>query len=123
VVFAYEARAKGAGGQAKRGTMRLPLAQFIGRWRLHVPPPGAVRVRCWGLYAHTQGTALAVCRQQLGQGPVALPPHWDWQSGCEGRGEVHPERCAVCGQRLVCVALVPRAGAPPPAAAGWAEVA
>jgi Putative transposase len=55
VVLGYEERAKGPGRQAKRGTMRLPLAQFIGRWRLHVPPPGAVRVRCWGLYAHTQG--------------------------------------------------------------------
>ena len=123
VVFGYEARAKGPGGQAKRRTMRLPLAQFIGRWRLHVPPPGAVRVRCWGLYAHTQGAALAVCRPQLGQGPVEVPPPWDWQSGCEGRGEAHPERCAVCGQRLVCVALVPRAGAPPPAVAGQQQVA
>ena len=73
VVLGYEARAKGPGGQATRGTMRLPLAQCIGRWRLHVPPPGAVRVRCWGLYAPTHAEVLAPCRRQLGQGPVAVP--------------------------------------------------
>jgi hypothetical protein len=49
VVFRYEERSKGPGGQAKAQTMRLPLAQFLGRWRLHVPPARAVRVRCWGL--------------------------------------------------------------------------
>ena len=123
VVFAYEERAKGPGGQAKRGTMRLSLAQFIGRWRLHVPPPGAVRVRCWGLYAHTQGAALAVCRQQLGQGPVVVPPPWDWQRACAKRGEAHPECCPICGQRLVCTALIPRAGVPPPAETDWEQVA
>jgi hypothetical protein len=123
VVFRYEERAKGPGGQAQQRTMRLPLEQFIGRWRLHVPPPGAVLVRCWGLYAHTQGVALAVCRQQLGQGPVEAPQHMDWQSCGEERGEAHPERCPVCGQRLVCTALIPRAGAPPPAAMGWEQVA
>jgi len=123
VVFGYEERAKGPGGQATRRTMCLPLAQFIGRWRLHVPPPGAVLVRCWGLYAHTQGAALAVCRQQLGQGPVETPPPWEWQRACAERGEAHPERCPVCGQRLVCTALIPRVGVPPPAATAWEQVA
>ena len=123
VVFGYEERAKGPGRQATRGTMRLPLEQFIGRWRLHVPPPGAVLVRCWGLYAHTQGAALAVCRQQLGQGPVEVPERLDWQSCCEERGETHPERCPVCGRRLVCTALIPRAGVPPPAETDWEQVA
>jgi hypothetical protein len=123
VVFGSEERAKGHGGQAKRRTMRLPRAQFIGRWRLHVPPPGAVLVRCWGLYAHTQGAALAVCRQQLGQGPVEAPPPWEWQSACAERGEAHPERGPVCGQRLMCTALIPRAGVPPPAVTDWEQVA
>jgi len=123
VVFRYEERAKGPGGQGQQRTMRLPLEQFIGRWRLHVPPPGAVLVRCWGLYAHTQGLALAVCRQQLGQGPVEAPPPLDWQSVCAERGEAHPERCPVCGQRLVCTTLIPRAGVPPPSATGWEQVA
>ncbi len=123
VVFGYEERAKGPGGQAKRGTMRLPLAQFIGRWRLHVPPPGAVRVRCWGLYAHTHAEVLAQCRRQLGQGPVAVPAPLDGPDE-DGHGvETSPECCPVCGQRLVCTALIPRVGVPPPAATGWRQVA
>jgi hypothetical protein len=123
VIFGYAERAKGPGSAATRGTMRLPLEQFIGRWLLHVPPSGAVLVRGWGLYAHTQGPALAVCRQQLGQGPVEVCPPLDWQSACAERGEAHPERCPVCGQRLVCTALLPRAGVPPPAQTGWEQVA
>jgi hypothetical protein len=123
VVFGYEERAKSPGGQGQPRTMRLPLEQFIGRWRLHVPPPGAVLVRGWGLYAHTQGAALAVCRQQLGQGPVEAPQPLDWQRACAERGEAHPERCPVCGRRLVCTALIPRAGVPPPAETEWEQVA
>jgi hypothetical protein len=123
VIFGYEERAKGPGSAAKRGTMRLPLAQFIGRWRLHVPPTGAVLVRSWGLYAYTRGPALAVCRQQLGQGPVEVPPLLDWQSACAERGEAHPECCPICGRRLVCTALIPPAGVPPPTAAAWEQVA
>jgi hypothetical protein len=123
VVFAYEERAKRPEEQTRQRTMALPLEQFIGRWLLHVPPAGAVRVRCWGLYAHTQGPALAVCRQQLGQGPVEAPPPLDWQSACAARGEAHPECCPVCGRRLVGTALFPRAGVPPPTEPGWEQVA
>src|SRR5918992_811071 len=122
VVFRYTERAKGPGGQAGLRTMRLPLEQFLGRWWLHVPPPRAVLVRGWGPYAHTQGTPPAMCRQQLGQGPVEVPRPWDWQSACAEWGEAHPACCAVCGQRLVCTTLIPRAGVPPPAAADWEQV-
>jgi hypothetical protein len=103
--------------------MRLPLEQFLGRWLLHVPPAGAVRVRCWGRYAHPQGDALAQCRQQLGQAPVEKPKPLGEQSGCAALGEVLPECGPGCGQRLVCTALIPRAGAPPPADTGWEQVA
>ena len=48
VVFQYAERAKGPGGQATQRTMRLSLAPFIGRWLLHVPPAGAVRMCGWG---------------------------------------------------------------------------
>ncbi len=123
VVFRYEERAKGPGGQATQGTMRLPLAQFMGRWLLHVPPPHAVRVRCWGLYAHGQGGALALSRQQLGQEPVAEPELSEWPPACGERGEAQPECCPICRQRLVCIALIPRAGVPPPAETGWEQVA
>jgi hypothetical protein len=38
----------------------------------------------------------------------------DWQTVCAQRGDMHPERCPPCGQWLVCTAVLPRAGAPPP---------
>jgi Putative transposase/Transposase zinc-binding domain len=123
VVFGYEERAKGPQGQATQRTMRLPLEQFIGRCLLHVPPRHAVRVRCWGLYAHTQGEALAHCRQQLGQEPVESPPVWDAPRESAGGAEEQPACCPVCGQRLVCTALIPRAGVPPPHAPSWEQVA
>jgi hypothetical protein len=123
VTFRYEERAKGSGGQAQQRTMRLPLEQFLGRWLLHVPPTRAVLVRCWGVYAHTRGTALARCRQQLGQGPVAQPEPLDGPREGEAWGETHPECCPVCGQRLVCTALIPRAGVPPPAETDGEQVA
>ena len=123
VVFGYEERAKGPQGQATQRTMRLPLEHFLGRWLLHVPPRHAVRVRCWGLYAHTQGNALAHCRQQLGQEPVEIPRVWDAPRESAGGAEEQPACCPVCGQRLVCTALIPRAGVPPPHAPSWEQVA
>jgi hypothetical protein len=89
----------------------------------HVPPGRAVRVRCWGLYAHTHAEALAHCRQQLGQDAVARPGPEDGQPDSRQGAEADPERCPVCGQRLVCTALIPRAGAPPPAKTEWEQVA
>jgi Putative transposase len=123
VVLRYEERAKANGGQPHQRTMRLPLEPFLGRWLLPVPPTRAVRVRCWGLYAHTRGKELARCQQQLGQGPVQTPEPLD--GVCEGEtgGEAHPDCCPICGQRLVCTALLPRAGAPPPAETEWEQVA
>ena len=123
VVFADEERAKGPGGQAKARTMRLPLEQFLGRWLLHVPPVGAVYVRCWGVYAHTQGTALARCRSQVGQDPVEAPVPVDGHPEAHEGTEAPPEHCPVCGPPLVCTALLPRAGVPPPTATGWEHVA
>jgi hypothetical protein len=118
VVFGYEERAKESGGQATQRTMRLSVEQFIGRWLLHVPPARAVRVRCWGLYAHTHAEVLAQCRRQLGQEPVEVSAPLEGPDD-DGRGvEASPECCPVCGQRLVCTALIPRAGVPPPAETG-----
>ncbi len=117
VVFGYEERAKANGGQAKRTTMSLPLDQFVGRWLLHVPPTGAVLVRYWGLYAHNQGEELARCRAQLGQGPMEGPEGLARPHEGTGWAEVPLECCPVCGPPLVCRALLPRSGVPPPAEA------
>jgi hypothetical protein len=123
VVFAYEERAKGPESPARQRTMCLPLEQFIGRWLLHVPPAGAVRVRCWGLYAHTHAKVLTQCRRQLGQGSVDEPAPVEGPYDARQGVDASPERCPVCGQRLVCTALLPRSGSPPPTAAGWKQVA
>jgi hypothetical protein len=123
VIFRYEERSKGPARPAQRRPMRLPLDQFLARWLRHVPPPHAVLVRCWGLYAHTQGDELARCRQQLGQGPIETPVPLDGPHDRQGWGEAPPECCPVCGQRLVGTALLPRAGVPPPAETGWEQVA
>ena len=124
VVFRYEERAKGPGGQATQRTMRLPLDQFIGRWLLHVPPAGAVLVRGWGLYAHTQGAQpWPSAGSKWAKGREEVPPTTGGTHAGETWGEVPAERCPVCGQPLVCTALVPRAGVPPPAEPGWEQVA
>jgi hypothetical protein len=90
-----------AQGRGKRKLLPLAVEDFLPRWLLHVPPPGLQVVRAYGLYAPTKRTALARCRQLLGQAPLDTPPALDWQSYCAQRGEQHPECCPVCGQRLI----------------------
>jgi Putative transposase/Transposase zinc-binding domain len=121
VSFRYRVNGEGS-DRRPRGLMTLPIAAFIGRYLRHVPPPGSRVVRAYGLYAPTKGKALALCRKQVGQGPVSTPVALDWQAACSQQGTEHPERCPVCGQRLVCLGLIPRLRIPPPAPAP-AEVA
>lgn len=94
--------------------MTLSVADLLQRWLLHVPGPQARIVRSYGLYHHTQAEALAVCRVARGQPPVAPPGPLAWQRVCARQGDPHPERCPICGPRLVCTEVIPRAGAPPP---------
>jgi hypothetical protein len=96
-----------AQGRGTRKLLTLPVAEFLQRWLRHVPPPGLQVVRAYGVYAPTKRDALAQSRQALGQGSVAASPTLDWQSYCARRGEQHPERCPVCGQRLIRTATVP----------------
>src|SRR2546426_172381 len=50
VTFLHRARHEGPGsGGAARQHMRLPVADFLQRVLLHVPPPQARVVRCYGL--------------------------------------------------------------------------
>ena len=114
VTFTYRARQEEAdAGPASPHQMRLPVADFLQRWLLHVPVPQTRVVRSYGLYHHAHTEALAHCRAALGQPPVEPPPALDWQTVCAQRGEAHPERCPTCGQRLVCTGVIPRGGAPP----------
>jgi len=93
--------------------MTLPVADFLQRWRLHVPVPQTRVVRCYGLYHQTHTEALALCRAHLGQPPMAIAEPLGWQTLCAQRGDAHPERCPTCGQLLVCTGVIPRGGAPP----------
>jgi hypothetical protein len=115
VTFTCRARseeADGGGPSAQRIT--LSVTDFLQRWLLHVPVPQTRVVRSYGLYHPTQAAALASCRALLGQPPVEVPAVLAWQTVCAQRGDLHPERCPACGQRLVCTRVIPRAGAPPP---------
>src|SRR5438093_1063450 len=115
VTFMYRARQEeGHAGPASSQRMTLPVADFLQRWLQHVPVPQSRVVRCYGLYHHTHMEALALCRADLGQPPVAMLEPLVWQTACAQRGDAHPERCPACGQLLVCTEVIPRAGAPPP---------
>jgi hypothetical protein len=115
VTFCYRLNGEGAGDEpTPQGRMRVSIEEFIRRYLVHVPPPGTRVVRAYGLYAPTKGADLARCRGQLGQGPVAQPPVLDWQTACRNRGDDHPERCPVCGRRLVRLGMILPAKIPPP---------
>jgi hypothetical protein len=123
VTFSYRLNGEGAGDEpTPQGRMRVSIEEFIRRYLVHVPPPGTRVVRAYGLYAPTKGADLARCRGQLGQGPVVQPPVLDWQTACRNRGDDHPERCPVCGRRLVRLGVILPARIPPPGD-GPAEVA
>jgi hypothetical protein len=110
VTFLYRARQEGTTSSQR---MTVPVADFLQRWLLHVAAPQTRVVRSYGLYHHTHAEALACCRTQVGQLPIAIPVALDWQTACAQRGEAHPERCPTCGQLLVCTGVIPRGGAPP----------
>jgi hypothetical protein len=95
------------GGRGKRKRLTLRVEEFLQRWLLHVPPPGLQVGRAYGLYAPTKRETLAQGRQALGQAPMEPPPALDWQTYCAQQGAQHPERCPVCGQRLLRTATVP----------------
>jgi hypothetical protein len=91
--------------------LTFSVADFLQWWLLPVPVPQTRVVRSCGLYHPTQADALAICRAALGQPPVAAPVALDWQTVCAERGDLHPERCPMCGQLLVCTGVIPRGGA------------
>jgi Putative transposase len=72
VTFRYRVNGE-VSDKPRSGLMTLPIAEFIRRYLRHVPAPGTRVVRSYGLYAPSQGEAVAVCRAQLGQEPVATP--------------------------------------------------
>ena len=123
-----------AQGRGTRKLLTLSVTDFLQRWLLHVPPPGLQVVRAYGLYAPAKRAALAQSRQALGQAPLEPPPPLDWQTYCAQQGAQHPERCPVCGQRLLRTALLaphrhrrpggrPQLETPPGPVRAWPEAA
>jgi Putative transposase/Transposase zinc-binding domain len=115
VTFRYRLQGEGS-ADGRRGLMTVPLAEFVRRYLLHVPAPGTRVVRSYGLYAPTRREALACCREQVGQGPVEVPAVLDWQTAWSQHGPEHPERCPMCGRRLVRRGLISPSRRPPPEA-------
>jgi hypothetical protein len=115
VTFLHRTRQEGTAALQR---ITLPVADFLQRWLLHVPMPQTRVVRSYGLYHPSHAATLAVCRAELGQPPLEVPAALDWQTVCAQRGDAHPERCPTCGQRLVCMGVIPRGGAPPRIASG-----
>jgi hypothetical protein len=107
-----------AGAPPPAPQITLAVADFLQRWLLHVPVPQTRVVRSYGRYQPTQAAALAGCRAALGQPPVEMPVPLDWQTVCAQRGDLHPEQCPTCGQRLVCTGMIPRSGVSPPGLSG-----
>jgi len=97
------------GTEACKGDiMTLSVDEFIRRYLLHVPEPHTKVVRSYGLYASKATDALSVCRVAFGQDAVNESDVVDWQRFCETRGDEHPERCPICGCRLIRVMEIPR---------------
>jgi len=104
VTFAYK-----NSDRTKKDTMPLLVDDFIKRYFLHVPYPYTKVVRYYGLYASTARDDLNLCRTLFNQASVKEPEPIDWQTSCEARGDEHPERCPLCGSRLVRGMDIPRA--------------
>lgn len=111
VTFRYrDSRKSKQTGQPETGTMRLPIEQFVGRLLQHVPLPGQRLVRAYGVYAGGRRADLDRCRAQLGQPGFEEPPKRLWQDCVAALGEDHPERCPICGVRLVVRGVLPATG-------------
>jgi hypothetical protein len=107
---------EGAGEEpTSQGRRRVAIDECIRRYLVPVPPPGTRVVRAYGWYAATKRAALAGCRAQLGQEPMAEPVVLDWQTACRERGDAHPERGPRCGRLLVRLGVSLPARIPPPA--------
>ena len=62
----------------KQRRMSLPVEEFLRRFLLHTLPPGFVRIRHFGIFAHRRrGHLLPLCRQLLAAAPAAEPPSKD----------------------------------------------
>ncbi len=96
----------------------IPAADFLRRFRQHLPPRGFVRIRYWGLMAHrTRKTQLPIARRAITTVPV--PPSLPQPTAHTDQGEAHAVagmRCPSCGiGMLIVIGCRRQAPAQPPA--------
>jgi hypothetical protein len=94
--------------RSQRENMILPVTQFIQRYLLHVPYPYIKVVRYYGIYAPAAKDTLSFCRGLFRQEGIHETNVIDRQTSCETKGEDHPEKCPVCGCRLIRMIDIPR---------------
>jgi hypothetical protein len=114
VSFAWRDRAQGN----RRRLMRLPAAQFLQRFALHVLPTGFTRIRHYGLLANRNKRTLLAQAAAALDIPTPQPPKPESvQQFCLRVLHFDPTRCPSCGSgtlRLIATLLpAPRARAPP----------
>ena len=93
-------------GREQVNLISLPIQTFIGRYLQHVPLPNSVMVRSYGLYHHSLGEELALCREILGQPPLENQKFLDWQTLWQKGSDEQPDRCPVCGKRLITLEIL-----------------
>jgi hypothetical protein len=115
VTFRYgDLRERDSEGRPTTKRMTLPVAEFLRRVLLHVPLPGQRVVRRYGLFHHTQRADFERCRELLA-GTLPTPTTEAPSPPPAIPAVADPDRCPVCGRRLVVTEVLPRSGAPPPA--------
>ena len=88
--------------------MTIPVEEFMRRVLEHVVPSRTQVVRFYGLYHASKADALSRLQAELGQAPEGVEERASWQAVCARQGDLHPERCPVCGEWLVCTGTVAR---------------
>ena len=113
VTFSWRDRAD---GNAEK-KLRVPVADFTGRFLLHILPAGFQKVRAYGWLApRNKAAALASIRAALGAtAPAAAAPPGETPSARILRlTGIDVTRCPVCAAgHLVCVAELPALRSPP----------
>jgi len=97
---------RGSSSPARQGVLPLTAPEFLERLLQHVAPKGAHYVRAYGLFHPSQRDALDVARDRFGQLPAEDRPEPSWQQICAQAGELHPQRCPICGKELITISLL-----------------
>lgn len=96
-------------GRTKSRRMRLPAAEFIRRFLLHVMPDRFPRIRhCGFLSNRHRKSKLALCRRRLSSSTTALlPGAAPCVAALSPTDHAMGARCPVCGGEMIRVATLP----------------